>query len=164
VANASVIQYTEITADNIDSFHFHGDVNDYPISAVIAAPHDRKSGTILMGRFESPDDDAQILQPSTVMDELLDTVVTVQAFVVAGMLLVGAAALATAVLVFVLSLRLRRKEIETMVKIGGSRSRIVAVLATEISVVVALALSIALILTVATATFGSAAIRSLLLT
>jgi len=163
VANASVVQYTEITPDNIGSFHFHGTVDDYPISAVIAVPHDQKSGTILMGRYEAADDSAQVLQPTSVMNELLDTVLTVQSFVIAGMLLAGLAALATAVLVVVLSLRLRKKEIETMVKIGGSRSRILSVLATEIVVVVALAVSLALILTAATATFGSAAIRSLLL-
>ncbi len=163
VANASVVQYTEITPDNIDSFHFHGNVDDYPISAVIAVPHDQKSGTILMGRYEAADDPAQILQPTSVMDDLLDTVLTVQSFVIAGMLLAGLAALATAVLVVVLSLRLRKKEIETMVKIGGSRSRIVSVLATEIVVVVVLAVTLALILTAATATFGSAAIRTLLL-
>jgi putative ABC transport system permease protein len=163
VANASVMQYTEITPDNVGSFHFHGDTDDYPISAVIAVPRDRKSGVILMGRYEAADDIAQIIQPISVIDELLDTVVTVQSFVVAGMLLVGVAAAATAVLVFILSLRLRKKEIETMAKIGGSRSRIRAVLATEIAVVIALAVSIAVILTALTATFGSAAIRQFLL-
>jgi putative ABC transport system permease protein len=114
VANASVLQYTEITPENIDSFHFHGSAEDYPISAVIAVPHDQKSGTILMGRYESPDDPTQILQPTTVIDDLLGTIFTVQSFVVAGMLLVGLAALATTVLVFTLSLRLRKREIETM--------------------------------------------------
>jgi len=121
VANASVIQYTEITPENIDSFHFHGSTRNYPISAVIVAPHDQKSGTILMGRFESLDIPSQILQPTTVIDDLLGTIFTVQNFVVAGMLLVGLAALATAVLVFVLSLRLRKREIETMAKQGPRR-------------------------------------------
>jgi putative ABC transport system permease protein len=163
VANASVVQYNEITRDNIDSFHFHGDANDYPITAVIAVPHDQKSGTILMGRYESPDDPAQILKPRMVMDELLDTILTVQSFVIAGMLIVGLAALATAVLVFVLSLRLRKREIETMVKIGGSRARIASVLVMEVAVVVALAVTLAGGLTLLTSQFGAMAIRTLLL-
>jgi len=153
VANASVIQYTEITPDNIDSFHFHGSIGDYPISAVIVAPHDQKSGTILMGRFESLDIPSQILQPTTVIDELL----------VAGMLLVGLAALATAVLVFVLSLRLRKREIETMAKIGGSKVRVAGVLVTEIAVVVLASVVLAGILTALTARFASTAVRLLLL-
>ncbi len=43
-ANASVVQYNEITAENADSFHFHGDLSDYPISAVIAVPRDATAG------------------------------------------------------------------------------------------------------------------------
>ena len=163
VANASVLQYTEITSENIDSFHFHGTAEDYPISAVIAAPHDQKSGTILMGRYESPDDPVQILQPTSVIDDLLGTIFTVQNFVVAGMLLVGLAALATAVLVFVLSLRLRKREIETMAKIGGSRARVAGVLVTEVAVVVMASVVLAGVLTALTTRFASTAVRVLLL-
>jgi putative ABC transport system permease protein len=163
VANASVVQFTEITPGNIDSFHFHGSVAHYPVSAVIAVPHDQKSGTILMGRYESPDEPTQILQPITVIDDLLGTIFTVQNFVVAGMLLVGLAALATAVLVFVLSLRLRKREIETMAKIGGSKVRVAGVLVTEIAVVVLASVVFAGILAALTSRFASAAVRLLLL-
>jgi len=163
VANASVLQYTEITPDNIDSFHFHGSTETYPISAVIANPHDQKSGTILMGRYESPDESVQILEPTTVIDELLGTIFTVQNFVVAGMLLVGLAALATAVLVFALSLRLRKREIETLAKIGGSKLRVAGVLVTEIVVVVLASVVFAGVLTALTTRFASAAVRLLLL-
>jgi putative ABC transport system permease protein len=163
VANASVMEYNEITPDNIDSFHFHGEAGEYPVSAVIAVPHDAKSQVILMGRYQAPDESQQIVRPASVMDDLLDTVVTVQSFVVAGMMLVGAATLAVSVLVFLLSLRIRRREIATMVKIGGSRGRIVAVLATEVLLVLVSAGVLAGALTSITSRFGSAAIRSLLL-
>jgi putative ABC transport system permease protein len=36
VANASVVQYNEITPDNVDSFHFHGDPETFPITAILA--------------------------------------------------------------------------------------------------------------------------------
>jgi putative ABC transport system permease protein len=163
IANASVVQYTEITPDNIDSFHFHGSVDDYPISAVIAVPHDQKSGTILMGRYEAPDEPMQILKPTTVIDELLGTIFTVQNFVVAGMLLVGVAALATASLVFILSLRLRKREIETMARIGGSKLRVAGILVTEIAVVIGMSVVLAGILTILTARFAPAVVRVLLL-
>jgi len=163
VANASVVQFNEITPDNVDSFHFHGDVSGYPITAVIALPHDEKSQVILMGRYESPDEAVQILRPTTVMDELLETILTVQSFVVAGMLIVGTAALATTVLVFLLSLRIRRREIETMVKIGGARVRIASVLVTEVVVVLAASVGLAGLLTVLTQRFGSTLIRTFFL-
>jgi putative ABC transport system permease protein len=163
IANASVVQYTEITADNIDAFHFHGSVDAYPISAVIAVPHDQRSGTILMGRYASPDEPMQILQPTAVIDELLGTIFTVQNFVVAGMLLVGIAALATASLVFILSLRLRTREIETMARIGGSRARVAGILVTEIAVVIGLSVALAAMLTLLTARFAPAVVRALLM-
>jgi putative ABC transport system permease protein len=161
-ANASVVQYQEITRDNIESFHFHGDLSEYPITAVIAVPRDQRSETILRGRYESPDDRAQIVQPVTVMDELLDTILTVQTFVIAAVVVVGLSTLATAVLVFMLSLRLRRREIETMRKIGGSRRSIAWVMTSEVAVVLVTGVVLATGLTLATSRFGSSAIRTLI--
>ena len=116
-----------------------------------------------MGRYESPDEAVQILEPTTVIDELLGTIFTVQNFVVAGMVLVGLAAIATAVLVFALSIRLRKREIETMAKIGGSKLRVAGVLVTEIAVVVLASVVFAGVLTALTTRFASAAVRLLLL-
>ena len=161
-ANASVVQYQEITADNIDSFHFHGDLSTYPITAIMAVPPDQRSEAILRGRYESPDERSQIVVPVSVMDELLDTILTVQTFVIAAVLVVGLSTLATAILVFLLSLRLRRREIETMVKIGGSRGSIVWVMTSEIVVVLAMGVLLAATLTLLTSQFGSSAIRALI--
>jgi putative ABC transport system permease protein len=163
VGNASVVQYNEITPDNADSFHFHGDMSDYPISAVIADPNDQKSGTILMGRYEADDDPSQIVQPTTVMNELLDTILTIQGFIVAAILLVAAATVATAALVILLSLRLRRREIETMNKIGGSRLTIGTLLVSEVVAVVVIGVILAGILTLVTQQFGAGLIRTWLL-
>ena len=162
-ANASVKQYNRITAENMDSFHFHGDLSDYPVSGVIAVPHDEKSRVILMGRFGGEEETNQVVDPITVLEELLDTVLTIQNYVVAAILIVGVSALATAALVFLLSLRLRRREIDTMVKIGGSRTRIGMVLISEVVVVLVLAVTLAGGLTLLTASVGSAVIRSLIL-
>ncbi|MGB5294116.1 MAG: ABC transporter permease [Thermoanaerobaculia bacterium] len=162
-ANASVVQYNEITPDNVDSFHFHGGMDGYPISAIIAVPHDQKSGTILMGRYEADDDISQIVQPATVMNELLGTILTIREFVVAALILVAIATLATAALVFLLSLRLRRREIDTMSKIGGSRLSIGSLLVSEIVAVLIAGVLLAGLLTVFTAQFGEGLIRALLL-
>jgi putative ABC transport system permease protein len=161
-ANASVVQYTEITQDNIDSFHFHGDLSGYPITAVLAVPHDQKSSALLQGRYQSETEVQQILRPETVMNELLGTILTVQRFVVAGAVIVGLATLATAVLVFMLSLRLRRRERITLFKIGGSRLAVASVMASEIVVVVLGGLFLAGGLTLLTRQFGSTIIRALI--
>ena len=160
VGNASVVEYTEITDDNIDSFHFHGDATEFPITGVLALPSNVKSATLLMGRYENPEERHQIVRPVDVMDELLDTILTVEQFVVAALVLVGVATLATAALVFVLSMRLRKREIETMVKIGGSRTRVRAVLLSEIVLVITASALCAGVLTWLTSGVGAAWVRS----
>ena len=166
-ANASLVQYNEITPENRDSFHFHGGREDFPITAVLAVPEDHKAGVILLGRFQGDRDgnaeQAQIVRPAVVIRELLETVFTVQSFVVAGILLVSVATLATAVLVLMLSLRLRRREIETLVKIGGSRKRVAVLVASEAAIVLLVGAALAGGLTALTHRFGSAAIRMFLL-
>jgi len=160
-ANASVVQYNEITPDNIESFHFHGDLSGFPITAVIAVPSDQKASALLQGRYQAADRAVQIVRPVSVMDELLATVLTVQKFVVAGAAILGLATLATASLVFWLSLRLRRREIETLFKIGGSRLSVGAVMASEIVAVLVTGFLLAGGLTLLTRAFGSIVIRAL---
>ena len=159
-ANASVVQYTEITEDNADSFHFHGGLSEYPLTAIIVVPPDQKSSTILQGRYEAKESPTQIVRPVTVMDELLETILTVQSFVVAGAVVVGLATLASASLVFLLSLRLRRREIETLFKIGGSRAAVGTVMVFEVVVVLLTSVVLAAGLTLLTREFGPAAIRA----
>lgn len=161
-ANASVVQYNEITDENIDSFHFHGDLSDYPVTAVVVAAPDPKSSAILQGRYQSGDEQAQIVRPVTVMDELLDTILTVQKYVVAGAVILGLATLATTALVFMLSLRLRRRERETLLKIGGARLSVGVIMASEIVVVLLAGAVLAGGLTFVTNQFGSMAIRALI--
>jgi len=162
-ANASVVQYNEITPENIESFHFHGDLSGYPLTAVIAVPDSDKSGVILMGRYEGADELSQIIRPRVVMDELLATVLTVQSFIVTAVVMVASSTVATAILVFMLSIRLRRREITTMMKIGGSRMTVLSVLASEILAVLVISLILALGMTLLTAHYGSSFIRTILI-
>ena len=66
--SAAVREHMEISEKNIDSFHFHGDPATYPLSAVIAVPHDEKSRVLLLGRHQS-DEAIQMVRPVTVMNE-----------------------------------------------------------------------------------------------
>ena len=163
VANASVQEYNEISAENVASFHFHGDVSSYPITAVLAVPPDDRSRALLMGHYSGADETVQVLRPGGVIDDLLDTVFTVRRYVVAALVGVAAATLAIAALVFALSIRLRRREVETLVKIGGSRGSIAVVLLAEGVFVLLCSGALAWGLTLATERLGGAAIRSLLL-
>jgi putative ABC transport system permease protein len=163
VANASVQEYNEINAENIDRFHFHGDISSYPVTAVLAIPPDDRSRALLMGRYSAPDERLQALRPIGVIDDLLGTVFTVRGYVVAALGLVGVATLAIATLVFALSIRLRHREVETLMKIGGSRGSVAVVILAEVVFVLLCSISLAAALTFATEELGGAAIRRLLL-
>jgi putative ABC transport system permease protein len=164
VANASIVQYNEVTEGNIGSFHFHGNLAGYPLTAVLALPRNEKSGVILRGRYTDDGARSQIVRPVTVINELLDTILTIQQFIVSAVIMVGLATIATAALVFMLSLRLRRSEIDTMLKIGGSRPRVASMLLAEVFIVIILSSSLAAVLTLATWRFGPGVIESLVLT
>ncbi len=159
VANATVLSYTEITQQNIDSFHFHGDPDSFPVDAVLAVPTDRKSGILLRGRYEKEGTAVQMLVPSDVVSEVLETMFSVRNYVILGSIGVGVATLITAALVFLLSIRLRRREIETIRKIGGSSRRLTGMLASEILLVVFGGVVIAGALTLGVSRFGDLLVR-----
>jgi putative ABC transport system permease protein len=163
VANASLVQFNEITPENEGSFHFHGEASAFPLTAVLAVPHDERSAALLRGRYLGADEPTQIVRPSEVMDDLLETVFAVQRYVVAALVFVGASTLTVTALVFLLSAQLRRREIETMGKIGVTRGTIAAVLGAEVGLVVLMSLAVAGLLTLALARWGDALMRGLLL-
>lgn len=144
--STSLPYYREITPENIDSFHFHGDPSTFPITAIIAVPKDDKSKTLLRGRYQDQQEAHQILQPDQVLTELLDALLTVRSLVVSALLLVALATLAVAALVFVLSRRMRQREVETLVKIGASRTATAALLWLEVLIVLLGATLIAFVL------------------
>jgi putative ABC transport system permease protein len=147
VASPKLFQYNEITDDNIDSFHFHGDAGEYPITAVIVIPDDTKSSTILRGRYLDEATLNQIVLPEKVIDGLLQNIFRIKNVLDAVIGLVGSATLLALVLVFALSLRLRQRELHTIFKLGCSRATIVYLLAAEILIIglIAGALCVALL-------------------
>ncbi|NQT69051.1 MAG: ABC transporter permease [Desulfobacteraceae bacterium] len=135
-ATAKLYHHTEITKKNIDSFHFHGNTSIYPITAVIVAPYDDKSGTILRGRYLSKDETLQIIKPEEVIDGLLQNIFRIKNVLDAVIAVVALATILAVILVFALSLRLRQREIQTIFKLGCSRLTIARLVGAEIFIIV----------------------------
>ena len=133
-ANARLMQYTEITAENLDSFHFHGDDSSYPLTAVLVLPDDTKSAAMLRGRFLD-DANHQIIKPDDVIDGLMESIFRIKKVIDAVIVIVAIATLLTIVLVFILSLRIRRDEMDTIFRIGCSRMTTARLLAAEILII-----------------------------
>ncbi len=163
VANAKLVQFTEITPDNIDSFHFHGGAEDYPLSAVIAVPDEVRAGTLLRGRYLEQDTPLQILRPRDVIEGLLENIFRIKQVLDAVIGVVGLATLLAIVLVFALSLRLRQREIDTIFKLGCSRGTIAQLLAAEIVIIVGLSAAICLVLLQIVDAYSGGLVRSLFL-
>ncbi|MGI9330498.1 MAG: ABC transporter permease [Gammaproteobacteria bacterium] len=163
VGNAAVVQYREITPDNLREFHFHGDQKKLPLSAVIAVPADDKAGVLLEGRYQNDANGPRTVRPVAVMDELLATVFTIRQYILAAVALVGIATFATTALVFLLSIRLRRAEIQTMTRIGAAPARVTAILGSEILLVLFASLLLASLLTGIATAWGETLFRWLLI-
>ena len=142
VASAKLRQYTEITPANIDSFHFHGDGSDFPLTAVIAAPHDDKSATLLLGRYLPAASPFQLIAPAETIAALLRNIFKIQRVLNVIFAVVSVAMLLTIILVIALSLRLRQAEIETMYKLGCSRLKMAELVAAELGLIVVVSLLI----------------------
>ena len=146
-ANASLVQYNEITTENVREFHFHGDTSEFPLSAVIAVPANEKNSTLLRGRFQEGTVNGQLVIPGQVLGELLDTVFTVQNYVILGMVMLSLATVAVITLVFLLSQQLRRGEFYTLKRMGASRGFITTLVVSELGFVFLGSLLLATLLT-----------------
>ena len=137
-ANAKLVEYNEITADNIDSFHPHGDAAEFPITGIIALPYDDRSGTLLRGHYLDASSPLQVVRPGEVVDTLIDNIFRIRNVIDAVILLVGLATLLAILLVFALSLKLRQGEMDTNFRLGCSRATIARLMISEVVIITTL--------------------------
>jgi putative ABC transport system permease protein len=162
VANASLVQYNEITADNIDSFHFHGDTAELPLTAILPVPRSDKARVLIQGRYQDHHS-LQLLEPRAVIDQLLDTVFAVQRYVLVAMGLVALATAAVVLLVFLLSWRARRPEQDTLHRLGGSKSAIMALMLAEVIIILLVSTLLAALMVSLTHWFGGPLLKAVVL-
>jgi putative ABC transport system permease protein len=162
VANASLLPYTEITEDNMDSFHFHGDISDYPVDAILVVPDSRREDIQLRGRFEERTDNVQVIVPERVISDLVTTMFSVRDSLVTAGIAVGLATMVIVVLVFWLSIKLRWPEINTMKKIGGSVKTINTILSLEIVFTIGISILVAVMITYLFGRFGLPLVEGLI--
>jgi len=144
-ANAKLLHYNEITTDNIDDFHLHGDTSRYPLTAIIVNPDDEKSGTLLRGRFINHEQ-YQLVKPVIVIDGLMESVFRIKHIIDGVVLFVGFTTLLAIFLIFSLSLRLREKEFATVYKMGGNRLITAYLMLAEIAIIGLISLCLCLLM------------------
>jgi putative ABC transport system permease protein len=162
VANASVLPFTEITEDNVESFHFHGEPDTFPLTAVLVVPNDEKSRVRILGRYSSKDSLVQCLKPPEVIDELLSIVFRIEQLVWGCSVAAAVVTVLLLTLIVNLTLRLRAAEMQTLFRIGCSRGTIAVVQTAEILIMFLAAALTAAIASWLTVRFCSDSIRTLL--
>ena len=98
----ALIPYLEVTEENLASFHFHGEDEDLPLTAVLVFPDRDKDRTILKAKW-GHHDICQIVEPTDVVDELLSFVFRIKAIVDGLALFLGLSTAALTSLVMLLS-------------------------------------------------------------
>ena len=145
-ANAKLFIYNEINQKTLESFHFHGDISNYPITSVIFVPNDQKSNTILRGRFEAAEMPNQIVVPVKVVGNLLQSIFRIKEIFNTVFVLVGFATILILGLIVTLSIRLRKDEIFTMFTIGSSRAKVTEIISFELLIIIICSAAVALVL------------------
>ena len=153
----------EITNENIGGFHFHGQREDYPVTACIIVPTDTRAGTLLVGQYSArADGKVMIIEPLSVVQRLLASVLRVRNLVLAGLSLVTGACLLLVVFVFLLTFRLRQAEFDTLKKIGASTRQISGMVLFEVGLVLTAGATIGVALTWSTGRFDQILLRWLI--
>ena len=133
--NAAVVEAVEVTPENEDSFHFHGDPDDLPITALVIDAETNKDRTLARSKLRR-DEDLLVLDSMVELKELLGIVSQAKAILDANSLLVLLAALMMLGLIVTLDVKVREREVRTLERIGAPRGFVARLLFTEIAIVV----------------------------
>ena len=145
-ASAKLFIYNKIDGKDMESFHFHGDINDYPVTSILFIPDNHKAFTLIRGRFETGEMNQQIVVPKVIVDNLLQNIFRIKQVFNTVFVLVGLATLFILGLIIILTLRLRKGELYTMFTIGSSRNKAMEIVGAELLITTALSLAFAFIL------------------
>lgn len=141
---SKVVPYTEITPENIASFHFHGSLDSFPISAIIVRANNLKTETILEAKYQNNERGLQFIRPIESLQSLMSTLFKVKRFIQLNTGLIACSTALLMGLVMLLSLKLRQDEMETMFKIGCERKMIAAIEIAELSIIVTVGIGLAM--------------------
>ena len=145
VGSPSVYEFTKITPENIDSFHFHGDESEFPLTGIIVIPETEKKGTILKANLNLTET-LQAVAPGSVIGQLIDLVFNIRKIMSAYFLLVFISTALFLFLIVVLSLQIRKNERQIMQIVGGGRNTIFILLFTQLFTIVVISFVVSMVL------------------
>ncbi|MCW5557393.1 MAG: hypothetical protein KIT22_06145 [Verrucomicrobiae bacterium] len=144
VLSEALIDYNEVTPENVASFHLHADDAHLPLSGIILVPDSVKSGTLVTSRLNAGKT-LQAVVPLAVVEDLLAYVFRMRSLIDGISLVLGLLTGLLIGLVTTLSVRVRARELETLRRIGVARSTIAAMFGWEIALLLLSGLMLAVV-------------------
>ena len=118
----------------------------FPLSAVIAFPHDEKASALLRGRVSDREAPVQIVRASEQIRGLMDNVFQVKLVLQRVMLAVSVAALLAIALIVWLSVQMRSQEFAIAQRLGAGRTLPALLVGGELLILFATALLLSLLI------------------
>lgn len=146
VGSPSVYEYTKITPENIDSFHFHGGIDEFPLTGIIVIPETIRKKTILQANINLTET-LQAVTPGRIIESLMKLVFNIRRILSSYFVLVFLSTALFLALIITLSLQIRKKERYIMQMIGSSRYTIFFMLFTQVFTIVLVSFFISLVVT-----------------
>jgi putative ABC transport system permease protein len=136
VYNSRLKKYNEITAENMHSFHFHGDRDTFPLSALILVPANYREEVLTLSELNLSKG-LQAVRPTGIVEEILDILLNVKRVFDGFSALVFVSTVAFMILVISLQIRQRRGEMLILYHIGGGKHLVKTLLGIEVVILVA---------------------------
>lgn len=133
--NAAIVEAVEVTPENEDSFHFHGDPDDLPITSLLIDAATVKDQTLERSELRR-NEELLVLDSISELEDLIGIVLQAKAILDANSLLVLLAALMMLGLIVTLDIKVREREVRTLERIGAPRGFVAQLLFTEVAIVV----------------------------
>lgn len=144
IPKAKVHEYSEITPENIDSFHYHGKKEKLPITSLLIFPKNHKEKTILLADYNKTKEN-KLIQPLDVLQKLMSLIFRIQNVLHAYFILVIFIVILFMILTTLLSIKIRTAEFATFRKMGCSPNMVWGIIAIEFAILCILSTSISLI-------------------
>ena len=141
-ATAAIFMFPEITKENRNSFHLHGDIGELPISSVLLLPKNVEQHNIALGDYELRKD-VQAVRPKIVVETILEILLGIQRALDAYFFVISFSTLSFFSLILYLSRQLRSTELEIMERMGASKTMIRWMFIAEVSIILLFSLLLA---------------------
>ena len=141
--SGALIEYNEVTPENLAGFHMHATPEELPLSAVLVVPRDEKERSLVKARVNASAQwqAASTLAQASSRARMRNTKPRSSSTTALGL---AASTLAMTALVLLLSARLRAPEMRTLERLGAARGTVLLLYTLEMALISAASVALAL--------------------